>query len=204
MINFKTKVIKSVKTDFEKKQLLDFLFNLNKNSIWLLLILLICNTSHSKNYFQKNNSLFTYENNFRDGDLAVTNAKSPDTLTKRQMSASKKQTADTTNERIIINLSELDKVAEYPGGIEKFYAKVSSNLDEYELNYKVFTEIHVSFVIEKDGSMDKIVIDSKIDADLKKEIIDGLKSIKTKWSPALINNQPVRIAYSLPIVLNLE
>lgn len=194
MQNFKTQKIKSTKIDLEKNQLLDFLFYLNKKHLLLLLLLLSCGVSHSKNYNLKNNSQ----------SFALTNTKSLDSVKNKQLKVSKKADANAENERIIINLSELDKVAEYPGGIEKFYSKIISNLDDYELNYKVFTEIHVSFVIEKDGSMNKIVIDSKIEPDLKKEIIDGLKSIKTKWLPALINNQPVRIAYSLPIVLNLE
>ncbi|TRX39193.1 energy transducer TonB [Flavobacterium restrictum] len=116
----------------------------------------------------------------------------------------KKRKVAIENERVIINLNELDKVAEYPGGIQNFYSKISANLDSSELNYKVFTQIHVSFVIEKDGTMSEIVVDTTIEPDLKKEIIDGLKAIKTKWSPAIMDNQPVRIAYGLPIVLNLD
>jgi hypothetical protein len=107
-----------------------------------------------------------------------------------------------TNERLIIKLNELDKLAEFPGGIEKFYEKVIAKLDASELSYTGFTQIHASFIIEKDGSMSGIVVDSTLDSELKKQIIDGLKSIKAKWSPATLDNKPVRISYSLPIVLN--
>lgn len=109
-----------------------------------------------------------------------------------------------TNERLIIKLNELDKLAEFPGGMEKFYEKVIAKLVASELSYTGFTQIHASFVIEKDGSMSGIVVDSTLDSELKKEIIDGLKSIKAKWSPATLDNKPVRISYSLPIVLNLD
>ncbi|MFM9824943.1 MAG: energy transducer TonB, partial [Flavobacterium sp.] len=108
------------------------------------------------------------------------------------------------NERLIVKLNELEKLAEFPGGMEKFYKKVSENLDASELNYTGFTQIHVSFIIEKDGSMSEIVVDSTLDSELKKEIIIGLKSIKTKWLPATLENKPIRIEYSLPIVLNIE
>ena len=110
----------------------------------------------------------------------------------------------TKKERVITNLNELNALAEYPGGIEYFNAKISSNLDASELDYKVFTQINVSFVIEKDGSMSEIVVNSKVEPDIKKEIIDGLKSIKAKWSPAIFENQAVRISYSLPIVLAFD
>ena len=39
-------------------------------------------------------------------------------------------------------------------------------------------------------------------ASMKKSIVRVLKSIKTKWSPAIINDQPVRSVYDLPIVFN--
>lgn len=124
-----------------------------------------------------------------------------DTLIKKIITTSDIQ---NPNERLIIKLNELDKLAEFPGGMEKFYEKVTAKLDASELSYTGFTQIHASFIIEKDGSMSGIVVDSTLDSELKKEIIDGLKSIKAKWIPATQDNKPVRISYSLPIVLNLD
>ncbi len=156
----------------------------------LISTLLITSNCYSKNKFTNNKTaLKTIETNCLD------------TIKKRKTISLKQQNND---ERLIVKLNELDKLAEFPGGMEKFYKKVSENLGASELNYTCFTQIHVSFIIEKDGSMSEIVVDSTLDSELKKEIIIGLKSIKTKWLPATQENKPIRIEYSLPIVLNLD
>jgi protein TonB len=36
---------------------------------------------------------------------------------------------------------------------------------------------------------------------LDKEAIRVLKSLKTKWSPGILNGKPVRTTYNLPIVV---
>jgi len=105
--------------------------------------------------------------------------------------------------KINLNLNELQKLAEFPGGLKKFYAMIKEDLDNYDLDYEGFTKINVSFSIEKDGSLSCIKVnDNTINANMKKSIVSALKSIKRKWSPAIINNQPVRSAYELAIVFN--
>jgi protein TonB len=196
MSNLKKTPINMAKISFSTNQLQDLLL-VSKSLFFLIMVLvmlLIAPTSYSRNFTVKNNGI----------TLKQTTTQSLDSVRKRKIAQSSKKSDQTEKERVITNLNELNKLAEYPGGIEKFYAKIISNLDASELNYKVFTQINVSFIVEKDGSMSEIVVNSKIEPELKKEIIDGLKSIKAKWSPAKIDNQPVRIAYSLPIVLDLD
>jgi hypothetical protein len=156
----------------------------------LLCTILIGSNSYSKNIFKN------YKN-----EIMITETNCLDTIKKRKDVTLQQQ---KNNDRLIIKLNELEKLAEFPGVMKKFYKKVSANLDASELNYTGFTQIHVSFIIEKDGSMSEIVVDSSLDSELKKEIIIGLKSIKTKWLPATLDNKPIRIEYSLPIVLNIE
>lgn len=154
-------------------------------------VLLLSSSSYSKN------------NLISNSDIAIkqVEAKCLDTIKKEKIVST---TIENQNERLIIKLNELDKLAEFPGGMEKFYEKVIAKLDASDLSFTGFTQIHASFIIEKDGSMSGIVVDSTLNSELKKEIIDGLKSIKAKWSPATLDNKPVRISYSLPIVLNLD
>lgn len=180
--------MKNLKLQSEKK------INLLKNKT-LLFNILICNLLITSSGYSRNGfvNYKTYFNPTQTSNL--------DSIKKRKTISSHEQ---KNNERLIVKLNELEKLAEFPGGMKKFYKKVSANLDASELNYSGFTQIHVSFVIEKDGSMSGIVVDSTLDAELKKEIIIGLKSIKTKWLPATLDNKPIRIEYSLPIVLNIE
>lgn len=154
-------------------------------------VLLLSTTSYSKNHLISNPELV----------IKQMEIKCLDTIKKEKIVSAN---IENSNERLIIKLNELDKLAEFPGGMEKFYEKVIAKLDASELSFTGFTQIHASFIIEKDGTMSGIVVDSTLDSELKKEIIDGLKSIKAKWSPATLDNKPIRISYSLPIVLNLD
>lgn len=116
----------------------------------------------------------------------------------------KTQAVDTTKQKkVIVDLKELQKIAEYPGGLEKFYAKINAKFSNSEMDYEGFSKINVSFVIEKDGSMSAITVnDQTMSNSMKKSIERMLTSIKTKWSPAIIKDQPVRTEYELPLVFN--
>ena len=134
-----------------------------------------------------------------------------DTVKKKMPNVSELKTpknADATNlesDKVNVDLKELQKIAEYPGGLEKFYAKIITNFDNSEMDYEGFTKINVSFVIEKDGTMSAITVnDPTMSKSMKKSIVRVLKSIKTKWSPAIKNDQPVRTGYDLPIVFNAK
>lgn len=196
MSNFEKTPISNAKIDFQTNQLHDSTL-VSKNHFFLItimLLFLITPSSYSRSFNVKNNETVIKKTAIQDLD----------SVRKRKITESNMKNEQTKKERVITNLNELNALAEYPGGIEKFYAKISSNLDASELDYKVFTQINVSFVIEKDGSMSEIVVNSKVEPDIKKEIIDGLKSIKAKWSPAIFENQAVRMSYSLPIVLAFD
>ena len=139
---------------------------------------------------------------------------SQDVLAKTTQSVHFKQITDTIKNKkaslpvvevnkVMVELSDLQKIAQYPGGLEKFYAKINAKFSNSEMDYEGFAKINVSFVIEKDGSMSAITVnDQTMSNSMKKSIERVLKSIKTKWSPAIIKDQPVRTEYELPLVFN--
>ncbi len=139
---------------------------------------------------------------------------SQDVLAKTTQSVDFKQITDTIKNKkaslpvveankVMVELSDLQKIAQYPGGLEKFYAKINAKFSNSEMDYEGFAKINVSFVIEKDGSMSAITVnDQTMSNSMKKSIERVLKSIKTKWSPAIIKDQPVRTEYELPLVFN--
>jgi protein TonB len=59
-------------------------------------------------------------------------------------------------------------------------------------------------VIEKDGSMTNIHVKRDPGYGLGKEAIRVLKSLRTKWTPGIINSKPVRTAYDLPITVQMN
>jgi hypothetical protein len=139
---------------------------------------------------------------------------SQDVLAKTTQSVDFKQITDTIKNKkaslpvveankVMVELSDLQKIAQYPGGLEKFYAKINAKFSNSEMDYEGFAKINVSFVIEKDGSMSAITVnDQTMSNNMKKSIERVLQSIKTKWSPAIIKDQPVRTEYELPLVFN--
>jgi len=104
----------------------------------------------------------------------------------------------------VVNTTLLDKMPEFPGGIEKFYKYVGNNFEKPEIDDLTTLRVYVSFVIEKDGSMTDIKVNRDPGYGLGREAIRVLKSLRTKWSPGMIGSKPVRTSYNLPIVLEMK
>lgn len=101
----------------------------------------------------------------------------------------------------ILNSAVLDKKPEFPGGINKFYTYVGNNFEKPELDSEMLIRVSVSFVIEKDGSMTDIRVLKDPGYGLGAEAIRVLKSLKTKWSPGILDGKAVRTSYNLPITI---
>jgi protein TonB len=104
----------------------------------------------------------------------------------------------------INSTSELDKLPEFPGGINKFYNYVGNNFEKPELDEMNTFKVFVAFVIERDGSMTDIKVIKDPGFGLGREAVRVLKSLKTKWSPGMIGSKPVRTAYNLPITVQMN
>jgi beta-lactamase regulating signal transducer with metallopeptidase domain len=91
---------------------------------------------------------------------------------------------------------------EFPGGIVAFYKFIGSN-------FKVPTElkgggkIHLTFIVEKDGSLSEFEFLKDVEFGTGEEVIRVLK-LSPKWIPAKENNETVRVKYSLPIQVEAE
>ena len=91
-----------------------------------------------------------------------------------------------------------------PGGMANFLKYIGSSY-QYPAQAEaqgVSGRVILTFVVERDGS----ITDIKIVRDLKygtgEEAVRVLKRAQ-KWSPGIQNGRPVRVQYTLPIVLNL-
>ncbi len=92
-----------------------------------------------------------------------------------------------------------------PGGMRAFMEWVGKNYDypQSAIEAGVNGQVQVSFVVERDGSL----TDIKVVRDLKYGTGDAavkLLNKAAKWSPGVQNGWPVRVAYTLPIRLNLQ
>lgn len=90
----------------------------------------------------------------------------------------------------------------FPGGIEKFYMFVGQNFkipEEFE-KQKADGKIYMEFMIEKDGSLSDFKVTKDLGYGIGDEAIRVLK-LSPKWIPATENGKPIRVSYSLPILI---
>jgi len=94
---------------------------------------------------------------------------------------------------------------EYPGGIMKFYDFVGRtyNYPEAAKRSGVSGRVILTFVVEKDGSITEIKLLRDLGLGTGEEAVRVLEKSK-KWNPGRQHGIPVRVSYTLPIMLNLS
>ncbi|HEX8268832.1 MAG TPA: energy transducer TonB [Flavobacterium sp.] len=110
-------------------------------------------------------------------------------------------TVGAGNTNGLFRRTSLDKLPEFPGGIQKFYNYVGNNFEKPQINEMMEVRVVVSFVIEKDGSMTDIKVIENPGNGLDREAIRVLRSLRTKWIPGIKDGQAVRTYYTLPIIV---
>ena len=100
--------------------------------------------------------------------------------------------------------TEVEQLAEFPGGINSFRGKVQNSFDTSVMSGDegvVRTEI--TFVVERDGSITDVKANGS-NKDFNGEAMRTVKSIKNKWAPAKINGKAVRYRFRLPLTMQFE
>ena len=100
--------------------------------------------------------------------------------------------------------TEVEQLAEFPGGINSFRSKVNSSFDTSVMDGDEGTvKTEVTFVVERDGSITDVKANGS-NKDFNAEAIRTVKSVRDKWTPAKINGQAVRYRYRLPLTMQFE
>ena len=100
--------------------------------------------------------------------------------------------------------TEVEQLAEFPGGINSFRSKVNSSFDTSVMDGDEGTvKTEVTFVVERDGSITDVKANGS-NRDFNAEAIRTVKSIKNKWAPAKINGQAVRYRFRMPLTMQFE
>ena len=94
---------------------------------------------------------------------------------------------------------------EPPGGMAAFRKWIENNFQypQAAIDAGVNGTIQVSFVVEKDGSLTDIKVLRDLSYGTGQAAVNLLKKAK-KWSPGVQNGRKVRVAYNLPIRMNLQ
>jgi len=109
------------------------------------------------------------------------------------------------NAGIAYPYTKVDMLPEFKGGINNFLKYFGSNYKypPEAQNMRVQGKIIVSFVVEKDGSLNDFVIVKDIGYDCGKRAVEIIKK-SPKWIPGRQHGIPVRVAYTLPVVLSMR
>jgi protein TonB len=86
--------------------------------------------------------------------------------------------------------------------MEAFYQFIAKNytISEEAVKQKLKGKVYVTFIVEKDGSLSDIKVLRDIGFGTGEEAL-RVMSICPKWTPGKINDEPVRVMYSLPITI---
>ncbi len=96
-----------------------------------------------------------------------------------------------------IKYEEVDFKPVYPGGFKEFMQFIANNFQNPEIE-DLSGVVKVSFVIEKNGEVDDVIILNDLGYGTGKEAKRVLLKCP-KWSPGEQNGLPVRVLFELPI-----
>ncbi|WP_146198668.1 M56 family metallopeptidase [Pararcticibacter amylolyticus] len=102
----------------------------------------------------------------------------------------------------IHDFAAIDVLPNFPGGMPMFYQYVSKEF-KYPLEAqknKITGRLIINFVVEKDGSLNGIRVLRDLGNGLGEEAVKMLKN-SPKWVPGTQNGKPVRVMYTLPIMV---
>ena len=99
----------------------------------------------------------------------------------------------------------VEKMPEYPGGIEAFMKFLSENVRYPEAASKAGIQgrVLVNFIVEKDGSISNIHVIQNVNEYLDAEAVRVVGAMP-KWTPGMQEGKAVRVKYAVPISFRLN
>ena len=101
--------------------------------------------------------------------------------------------------------NEVEKMPEFPGGMEAMMKFLSENVCYPEAAHKAGAQgkVLVNFIVESDGRISNVHVAQKVNDDLDAEAVRVVGSMP-KWSPGMQDGKAVRVKYALPISFRLQ
>ena len=93
----------------------------------------------------------------------------------------------------------------YPGGIDAFGRAVINNFvyPKEAIKAGASGRVVINFVVEAIGEMSSFNVKEEVGYGIGIAALEALQKSKRKWTPATQRGRPVRVAYSLPLTINL-
>lgn len=163
---------------------------------------LLFNTSKAKTVVKD------LENKVEDVKLLVSNGEDENLLlahnnVQEDTTKNRRNNKQDANSSDLI-FSETEILALPPGGMTAFRKWIAENYQfpQAAINAGIKGTLEVSFIVEKDGSLSDFRMEKDLGYNTGEAAIELMK-ISPKWSPAIQNGREVRVAFTLPIRLDL-
>lgn len=103
-----------------------------------------------------------------------------------------------------LNFRIVEQLPEFPGGWVEMMKWLNKNLKypTAALKKKIEGEVVVSFIINKDGTIDHIKVTKSADPLLDNEALRVVKMMP-KWKPGIQNDKPCRTLFAIPVVFQI-
>ncbi|MCR5496975.1 MAG: energy transducer TonB [Paludibacteraceae bacterium] len=97
-----------------------------------------------------------------------------------------------------------DRAASFPGGNDALASYLQTNVTypESAMKNNEIGKVFVSFVVEKDGSIQNVKVEKGVSSILDEEAMRVVRNMP-KWIPAMKDGKEVRTSLTLPIVFHL-
>jgi hypothetical protein len=98
--------------------------------------------------------------------------------------------------------SYAEKLPEYPGGIDSLYCDIYNSVNSIKIckiNYEFGNEIIVNFIVNIEGNIMNPKVVMKLCPEIDEQIINTLRKMKKKWSPAINGGKEVPYIMTLHI-----
>ena len=99
----------------------------------------------------------------------------------------------------------VEEMPQFPGGVEALMDYVAKNVvyPQEAMDKEISGRVFVSFVIEKDGSVNEVKVMKGIGGGCDDEAVRVIKAMP-KWKPGKQEGKPVRVSYMMPITFKLQ
>ena len=112
------------------------------------------------------------------------------------------QNKKTSNDKVF---EKVEDMPEFPGGEQAMMDFVSKNVvyPKEAQEKGISGRVMVSFIVEKDGSVNEVKIVRGIGGGCDEEAVRVVKAMP-KWKPGKEKGKPVRVSYIMPIFFKLQ
>lgn len=103
-------------------------------------------------------------------------------------------------EDTVYDPGELTKAPEFPGGINGLYSFVGKTYKVPKMPGNMSEKVIIRFIVEPDGTLSNYEILKDPGYGTGEEAVRTMK-LSPKWQPGELNTKPVRVQYSMPILI---